>query len=86
MSEIFRKKKLFYFVAIGPNVDADVAEASLAASLRNAAAGQRISGQTEAKKLLDANPGVYVNCEQPLVQVKKKKKKIEMHLFLKICK
>jgi len=53
---------------VGPNVGADTVLQSVATALH--ATNQPITGQTSSKDSLKSNPGVYINPEQPLIQVR----------------
>ena len=53
--------------AVGPRISADTVLHSVATALH--VTTQPIVGQTANRSILDSNPGVYVNPEQPLIHV-----------------
>lgn len=54
--------------AVGPYITEETLLQSVATALHVSV--QPVTGQTGSKSSLDKNPGVYLNPEQPLVQVK----------------
>lgn len=53
--------------AVGPHVTEETLLQSVATALH--VSNQPITGQTGSKSSLDKNPGVFINPDQPLVQV-----------------
>lgn len=53
--------------AVGPHVNEETLLQSVATALH--VSNQPITGQTGSKSALEKNPGVFINPEQPLVQV-----------------
>lgn len=53
--------------AVGPHVNEETLLQSVATALH--VSSQPITGQTGSKSSLEKNPGVYINPDQPLVQV-----------------
>lgn len=64
---------------VGPHVANDTVLQSVATALH--VNGQPITGQTGNRVNLDTNPGVYVNPDQPLIQVTQS---LDMNIILKI--
>ncbi|KAG8234184.1 hypothetical protein J437_LFUL007344 [Ladona fulva] len=60
--------------AVGPHVREETLLQSVATALHVSA--QPVTGQTGSRSALDKNPGVFLNPDQPLVQVFPQKKNI----------
>ena len=65
--------------AVGPHVNEETLLQSVATALH--VSNQPITGQTGSKSALEKNPGVFINPEQPLVQVC-----YINYVFISICK
>ena len=62
---------LFFTAGIGPSLSTENLLQSIAAALH--LNNQPLTGQTVSKAALHKNPGVHLNTEQPLVQVRRKR-------------
>lgn len=64
---MFYKIIIINFIGVGPDLSEETLLRSIATALH--VSGQPIVGQTNSRIALDKNPSVYINPEQPLVQV-----------------
>lgn len=58
---------IFFPIGVGPDLTEETLLRSIATALH--VSGQAIVGQTNSRIAFDKNPSVYINPEQPLVQV-----------------